>query len=78
MKTKRIVTAEYSVNGYTVFINGQPHYSAGNCVHDSAVHLVPGEPGAAVTGQIRRWCQKTAWEIAVELNAELGEIERVV
>jgi hypothetical protein len=77
MKSKRkTITGEYSEHGYTVFVNGIPFYSAGNCVHDSAVKVAPGSPDAVPLHRLRTFCRRTCQEIAQESQAEFGGVER--
>lgn len=73
---RRIVTGEYEEHGYTVFINGVPCYSAGNCVHDSAVMVAPGSPDAVPLRRMRAYCKRTAHEIAGERQGSVGGVSR--
>jgi hypothetical protein len=77
MKTKpKIVTGEFSEHGYAVFISDRPYYSAGNCLHDSAIHVPPGSPDAVPLRQIRSYCARTARDIAQEVGGAFTGVER--
>ena len=70
-----LVRGEYHRHGYEVWSDGQHVYSAGNHVQDSSQPaLCQGDRLPLKT--IRRFCIKTAREIATELNGRFAGVER--
>ena len=75
-KRKPVVRGEYNRNGYEIWSDGQHVYSVGNHVQDS------GQPALCKLDRlplktIRRFCIKTAREIATEQRGRFGGVERV-
>lgn len=69
------VTAEYNRIEYTVFLNGEEVYSAGNAPGDSSLRI-PSERGVGLRN-MRKFCIKTAKQIAAEKKAEYAGVERI-
>ncbi len=76
-RTQRpIVHGEYNHNGYEIWCGGQVVYSAGNHVQDSTQHATTKQDRLPLK-TIRRFCIKTAHEIAEEQNGTFGGVEQV-
>jgi hypothetical protein len=75
-RQRPVVRGEYSRNGYEVWIAGRVVYSAGNHVHDSTQCATTKQDRLPLK-TIRRFCIKTAREIAEEQNGTFGGVERV-
>ena len=75
-KRRPVVRGEYNRNGYEVWSDGQHVYSAGNHVHDSSQPALCKQDRLPLK-TIRRFCIKTAREIATELNGRFAGVERV-
>jgi len=73
-RPESVVTGSYSTAGYEVFLNGQPVYAAGNNPHDSTALAEPGR--ALPVARIVAFCERTAREIAAELDAVFGGVEQ--
>lgn len=73
---KPVVSGEYTRNGYEIWYGGQVVYSAGNHVHDSTQCATTKEDRLPLKA-IRRFCIRTAHEIAEEQNGTFGGVERV-
>lgn len=70
---KTVVVGEYSRDGYVVMTaDGREMHSAGANEHDS---YAPGR--GVLLATIRRWCVRTGREIALEMGAAWGGVERV-
>lgn len=67
---------EYSHNGYEVWSDGQHVYSAGNHAQDSSQPALC-ERDRLPLKIIRRFCIKTAREIAAEDHGRFAGVERV-
>lgn len=70
----KIITGEYSAIEYTILLDDQPIYDAGNSLHDSYVR-VPGARGIGLA-KMREYCIQTAKELAQEHGAEYRGVER--
>jgi hypothetical protein len=75
-KRRPVVRGEYNRNGYEVWSDGQHVYSAGNHVQDSTQPALR-EQDRLPLKTIRRFCIKTAREIATEQRGRFGGVERV-
>ena len=71
------VRGEYNRNGYEIWCAGRGVYSAGNHVHDSTQQATTKQDRLPLK-TIRRFCVKTAHEIAGEQDGTFGGVERVV
>ncbi len=80
LKPKRRVHGAYDRNGYTIYLNGRPIYSAGNHPQDSTADLGPKTDQQPIAPDslrtLRQYCRKTAKEIAAEKKAEYQGIYR--
>ena len=70
------VHGTYNRNGYEIWCAGRVVYSTGNHVHDST-QCATSKRDRLPLKTIRRFCIKTAHEIAEERNATFGGVERV-
>ena len=70
------VHGEYNRHGYEIWCDGQVVYSAGNHAQDSIQPALCNEDRLPLR-TIRRFCIKTAHEIAEEQNRPFGGVERV-
>jgi hypothetical protein len=75
-KQRPVVRGEYSRNGYEIWCAGRVLYSAGNHVKESTQYATT-ERDRLPLKIIRRFCIKTAHEIAAEQNGAFGGVERV-
>ena len=73
---KPVVSGEYNRDGYEIWCAGRVVYSAGNHVHDSTQHATTKQDRLPLK-TIRRFCIKTAREIAEERNGTFGGVQRV-
>ena len=71
-----VVCGEYNRNGYDVWIDGRLVYEAGNHVHDSAQYAT-SDCDQLPLRTIRKFCIKTAREIAEEHHCRFAGVERV-
>jgi hypothetical protein len=76
IKRRAVVRGEYNRNGYEVRSDGQHVYSAGNHVQDSCQPTLCKEDRLPLK-TIRRFCIKTAREIATEHRGRFAGVERV-
>jgi hypothetical protein len=67
---------EYNRNGYEIWCDGQVVYSVGNNVLDSTQPAMCNEERLPLT-TMRRFCIRTAHEVAEEQNRPFGGVERV-
>ncbi len=70
------VRGQYNINGYDVWIGGQLVYAAGNYVQDSTQYATC-EQDRLPLRTIRKFCIKTAREIAMERGGRFAGVERV-
>jgi hypothetical protein len=70
------VSGEYNQYGYEIWCDGQVVYSAGNNVLDSTQPAMCNEDRLPLT-TMRRFCIRTAREVAKEQNRPFGGVERV-
>jgi hypothetical protein len=75
-KRRPVVRGEYNRNGYEVWSEGQHVYSAGNHVQDSSQPALCKDDRLPLK-TIRRFCIKTAREIATEQRGRFVGVERV-
>ena len=75
-KRRPVVRGEYNRNGYEVWSDGQHVYSAGNHVQDSTQPALCKQDRLPLK-TIRRFCIKTAREIAAEHHGRFVGVERV-
>jgi hypothetical protein len=79
-KQKRRVHGAYDRNGYTIYLNGRPYYTAGNHPGDSTAYLDPKSDRHLIAPldlrTLRQYCRKTAKQIAAEQKAEYQGIYR--
>jgi hypothetical protein len=75
-KQPPVIHGEYSRNGYEVWNNGRLVYAAGNHVHDSTQPAMCEEDRLPLR-TIRKFCIKTAREIAAERRGSFAGVERV-
>ena len=71
-----VVCGEYNRKGYEICIAGRLVYAAGNHVHDSA-QCATCDRDQLPLRTIRKFCIKTAREIAEEHNGRFSGVERV-
>jgi hypothetical protein len=76
MKKPPLVYGQYNSNGYEVWIGGRVVYSAGNHVHDSTQPAMCEEDRLPLP-TIRRFCNRTTREIAVERRGIFAGVARV-
>jgi hypothetical protein len=76
IKRRPVVRGEYHRNGYEIWIDNRLDYSAGNHVQDSTQPALC-EQDRLPLKTIRRFCIKTAREIATEQRGRFGGVERV-
>ena len=70
------VHGEYNRNGYEIWCGGQVVYSAGDHAQDSSQPAQCNEDHLPLT-TMRRFCMRTAHEIAREQNRPFGGVEGV-
>jgi hypothetical protein len=70
------VRGEYNQDGYAIWCGGRVVYSAGNHVQDSTQCATTKQDRLPLK-TIRRFCIKTAHEIAEERNGTFGGVQRV-
>jgi hypothetical protein len=70
------VRGEYNRNGYDVWIDGAVVYAAGNHVHDSTQYALSARDRLPLKA-LRKFCLKTAREIAAERRGVFAGVERV-
>jgi hypothetical protein len=75
-KRRPVVRGEYNRNGYEVWIDSRLAYTAGNHVQDSSQSALCDQDRLSLT-TIRRFCIKTAREIAAEDHGRFAGVERV-
>jgi len=75
-KQPPVIHGEYSRLGYEVWMAGRVVYSAGNHVHDSTQPATCREDRLPLR-TIRKFCQRTTREIAVERGGIFAGVERV-
>ena len=75
-KRRPVVRGEYNRNGYEIWIDDRPDYSAGNHVQDSSQPALCKQDRLPLI-TIRRFCIKTAREIAIEHHGRFVGVERV-
>ena len=68
---------EYSRNGYEIWRGGRLVYWAGNHVQDSGQPALRGEDRLPLI-TLRRFCIRTAREIAAEQGGRFAGVERVM
>jgi hypothetical protein len=76
IKRRPVVRGEYNRNGYEVWIDNRLDYSAGNHVQDSSQCAMCDQDRLPLK-TIRRFCIKTAREIATEHHGRFAGVERV-
>ncbi len=76
IKRRPVVRGEYNRNGYEVWIDNRLGYSAGNHVQDSSQPALCKQDRLPLK-TIRRFCIKTAREIATEHHGRFVGVERV-
>ena len=75
-KRRLVVRGEYNRNGYAVWLGDHLTYTAGDHVQDSTQPALC-EQDRLPLKTIRRFCIKTAREIATEQRGRFGGVERV-
>jgi hypothetical protein len=75
-RQRPVVRGEYSRNGYEIWCAGRVVYSAGNHVKESTQYATTKRDRLPLK-TIRRFCIKTAHEIAEEQRGTFGGVERV-
>jgi hypothetical protein len=73
---KPVVHGQYNRNGYEVWLGDHIAYSAGNHVHDSTQPVLCKQDRLPLK-TIRRFCIKTAREMATEHRGRFAGVERV-
>lgn len=70
-----MLTGEYNAYGYTIFLNGDEVYSAGNSPYESS-DIVSLDDGVSID-EIEKYCQTTIHDMMLELDESDGGIEFV-
>lgn len=65
---EKTITAEYNWYGYTVEVDGEEVYRAGNCPWESTQVIDPLSHKVVPLETIKRYCEQTAGDIAEDEN----------